>query len=105
MVADLKRLRRETESARTGVVPAYSSSASVEAAAPSAPQPLAEKPRALRKRVLLVIPALVVLLVLAYLLRPTLPPPRITGYTQLSHDGLAKTFGGAAVATVLTDGP
>jgi Tol biopolymer transport system component len=48
--------------------------------------------------------AVVILAVVAYTLRPTLPPPRITGYTQLTHDGLAKTFAGQAQAIVLTDG-
>jgi Tol biopolymer transport system component len=43
--------------------------------------------------------------VLAYLFRPALPPPRITGYTQLTHDGQQKSFGGQVTAAVLTDGP
>jgi Tol biopolymer transport system component len=46
----------------------------------------------------------VVLGIVAYLLRPLLPPPRITGYTQLTHDALAKSFTGQATATLLTDG-
>jgi Tol biopolymer transport system component len=44
-------------------------------------------------------------MLLAYFLRPTLPPPRITGYTQITHDGQQKSFGGQAVGIVLTDGP
>jgi hypothetical protein len=37
---------------------------------------------------------LAVAIVLAYLFRPTLPPPRITGYTQITHDGWQKnSFG------------
>ncbi len=43
--------------------------------------------------------------VVAWLLRPSLPPPRITGSTQITHDGLPKTFSGQVTATVLTDGP
>ena len=109
MAVDLKRLRREVESGHTGVVPAYSSSGSVAPAAASA-TPLSEpvspaKPSSLGKRALLALPGVAVLLVVAYLLRPALPPPRVTGYTQLSHDSLPKTFGGQAVSTVLTDGP
>jgi len=34
-----------------------------------------------------------------------LPPPRITGSTQITHDGQQKTFGGQVTTTVLTDGP
>jgi Tol biopolymer transport system component len=43
--------------------------------------------------------------VVAWLLRPSLPPPRITGSTQITHDSLPKSFGGQVSATVLTDGP
>ncbi|HMK23152.1 MAG TPA: protein kinase [Terriglobales bacterium] len=43
--------------------------------------------------------------VVAYFLRPVLPPPRITGYTQLTHDGQQKAFGGQVTGIVLTDGP
>ena len=46
----------------------------------------------------------VVVAAVAYTLRPNLPPPRINGYTQLTHDGLPKSFGGQAIAIVLTDG-
>src|SRR5262249_22786853 len=42
---------------------------------------------------------------LAYFFRPTLPPPRITGSTQITHDGQQKSFGGQVTTTVLTDGP
>ncbi|HXP15794.1 MAG TPA: hypothetical protein VN868_01750, partial [Terriglobales bacterium] len=53
----------------------------------------------------LVAAAIVVVAVLAYPFRPTLPPPRITGYTQLTHDGHQKNFYGQLATTVLTDGP
>jgi len=105
MVVDLKRLRREIESGRTGVVPTYSSSGTAAPAVSPTPRPVTEEPVWFRKRPLVVIAALAGLLTLAYALRPALPPPRVTGYTQLSHDGLPKTFGGSAVSTVLTDGP
>jgi len=55
-------------------------------------------------RFVVVAAAIVVAAVLAYLFRPALPPPRITSYTQITHDGLPKSFAGQAVATVLTDG-
>ena len=48
--------------------------------------------------------ALVVATVLMYLFRPTLPPPRITGYTQITHDGWQKNSFGQTTPTVLTDG-
>jgi hypothetical protein len=43
--------------------------------------------------------------ILAYLFRPTLPPPRITGYTQITHDGWQKNSFGQTTPTVLIDGP
>ena len=51
------------------------------------------------------IAALVAALGVLYLLRSTSPPPRITGSTQITHDGQQKSFGGQVTTTVLTDGP
>jgi hypothetical protein len=48
--------------------------------------------------------ALVVAGTLAFALRPALPPPRVTSYKQITHDGLPKSFAGERVANVLTDG-
>lgn len=46
-----------------------------------------------------------VILVLAYLLRPALPPPQVTGITQLTQDGATKLFFvGATPPPLLTDG-
>jgi Tol biopolymer transport system component len=101
IAVDLRRLRREIESGKTGVLPAYSSSNAVAAV----PGPAVAQPHRAKKWILIAIPALILLGLLAYFLRPTLRPPRVTGYTQLTHDGLQKTFGGSAVSTVLTDGP
>jgi Tol biopolymer transport system component/DNA-binding winged helix-turn-helix (wHTH) protein len=42
-------------------------------------------------------------LVLAWLLRPTLPPPQVTGTTQLTHDGATK-FLSEAHTPLVTDG-
>ncbi|HYA62935.1 MAG TPA: hypothetical protein VED66_07005, partial [Candidatus Sulfotelmatobacter sp.] len=47
----------------------------------------------------------IIALAVAYLFRPTLPPPRITGYKQISHDGQQKWFWNVAVPILLTDGP
>ncbi len=48
---------------------------------------------------------LIAALGLAYLFRPTLPPPRITGSRQITHDGQQKVFVGQVTVTLLTDGP
>jgi hypothetical protein len=48
--------------------------------------------------------ALIGLLALAFVFRPTLPPPRITGYTQITNDGQVKEVFGAVAPIVLTDG-
>ncbi|MGC2250736.1 MAG: winged helix-turn-helix domain-containing protein [Acidobacteriaceae bacterium] len=48
----------------------------------------------------------IVALVIAYLLRPTVPPPRATGMRQLTHDGAAKLFSGPTTPplAMFTDG-
>ena len=92
---DLKRLRREIDSGRTGTVSAYSTSTVV--AAPTS--------RSRMRLVAISAAALIVAGVLAWLLRPTLPPPRITGSTQITRDGQAKMFTGQVTAAVFTDGP
>jgi Tol biopolymer transport system component/tRNA A-37 threonylcarbamoyl transferase component Bud32 len=96
MGVDLKRLRREIDSGRTGAVSAYTTSATVAAAV---------QPRSRLKLIALAAAALVAAGVFAWLLRPTLPPPRITGSTQITHDGQQKSFGGQVTDTLLTDGP
>ena len=95
---DLKRLRREVESGRTGAVSTYTGTTSV--------APSSQAPRQLsRKTIAPGVAALLAVAVVAWLLRPSQPPPRITGSTQITHDGLPKTFGGQVTAIVLTDGP
>jgi len=95
---DLKRLKREVESGRTGVTSAYSLATTVAAATPAPSHP--------RGKLIAVSAAgLAVVAILAYLFRPTLPPPRITGYTQITHDGWQKNSFGQTTPTVLTDGP
>jgi hypothetical protein len=49
--------------------------------------------------------ALLVVGVVAWLLRPSLPPPRITGSTQITHDRLPKVLYGQVFTMVLTGGP
>jgi len=95
LAVDLKRLKREIDSGRSSSV-SYS-----QIAVPPAPS---TKPN--RGKVAAIAgAALVGVLGLAYLFRPTLPPPRITGSTQITHDGQQKSFGGQVTTIVLTDGP
>ncbi len=98
MAVDLKRLKREIESGRI-------SSSSASAVISTSTLQLPARSRLRAKWYLLGATAVVLALGVAYLLRPTSPPPRITGYTQLTHDGQQKSFAGATSATVLTDGP
>ncbi len=96
---DLKRLRREVESGRSGAVSTYTGTTRV----PATP---AQGQRKVPWKVVAITGAAVLAAgVLAWLLRPTMPPPRITGSTQITHDGLPKAFGGQVVSLVLTDGP
>jgi len=52
------------------------------------------RPRSRRKPIALFAATLLVVGTLAWLLRPTLPSPRITGSTQITHDGQQKSFTG-----------
>src|SRR5438094_4367805 len=79
--ADLKRLKRDTESGK--VVTA--SAAQVAEEAPAARRPVR---RALVAGIAAI--ALAVLAVAAFYLRGPLPPPKIVGSTQLTSDGIAK---------------
>src|SRR5580658_2312341 len=94
---DLKRLKREVDSGRSGIT---STSTSGDIAASARPA----QPRSPAKLTAVSAAVLAVALVLAYLIRPTLPPPRITGYTQITHDGWQKNSFGQTTPTVLTDG-
>jgi eukaryotic-like serine/threonine-protein kinase len=94
---DFKRLRRELDSGRASAVNSVvQATAITSAVATPRPSP--------RKLVLLVIVAFVVAAALAWVFRPTLPPPRVTGFTQLTHDGWQKNSFGQTAPTVLTDG-
>ena len=96
---DLKRLRREVESGRSGAVSTYTGTTRVGAI-------LAQGQRKVPWKVAAMTGAAVLAAgMVAWLLRPTMPPPRITGSTQITQDGLPKAFGGQVVSIVLTDGP
>ncbi len=109
MGVDLKRLRREIDSGRLSSVSGFSPAAP--AAAPVTGDPVSQASALRSKKISggriygASAAAIVSVALLGYIFRPTLPPPRITGYTQITHDGQQKAFGGQATATVLTDGP
>jgi len=94
--ADLKRLKRDADSARSPV----RSAADVGAAAVAAPtvdesssvRVLAATLAKQHKKALIAIPVvlLIAIAVLAYWLAPHLPPPSVSGYKQITHDGLPK---------------
>jgi|HubBroStandDraft_1064217.scaffolds.fasta_scaffold04041_3 Tol biopolymer transport system component len=97
MGSDLKLLERDTDSHSTARV------ATASAANPTV-VPVRDKNKTLRV-LLWAIPALVAALVLAYFLRPAMPPPTVTGTTQLTRDGEAKLrLMGEAAPPLLTDG-
>ena len=96
MAADLKRLKREVDSGRSGAVSLSSFASPAKTVAPA---------RSRRSIVAFSTAALMVSVILAYTMRPAIPPPRIVGSTQITHDGQQKAFIGQAVATLLTDGP
>jgi len=94
MAVDLKRLKRAIESG-------HSSSHSLITRAPAG--------RAVRRgswmpKAALALVALAGILALAYVFRPALPPPRVTGFTQITHDGQVKSVFGPVSPIVLTDG-
>jgi len=87
--SELKRLKRDTDSGRSpvgaGLVPAL---APTDAVPTPAGHPQGVPLR--RWRFALGGAALIVAAVLALLFRPTLPPPRVTGSTQVTNDGRDK---------------
>ena len=93
---DLRRLKREVDSGRPSAGLYSASTAHLE-------EPQARKSP--NKLIFTAVGALILLLGLGYLLRPTLAPPKITGATQITHDGQQKVFMGQVASTVLTDGP
>jgi serine/threonine protein kinase len=80
---DLKRLKRDTDSGRSPVGVAATGTVPTPAGHPQG-VPLR------RWRLAVGGAALIVAAVLAFLLRPTLPPPRVTGPTQVTNDGREK---------------
>jgi serine/threonine protein kinase/Tol biopolymer transport system component len=96
LAVDLRRLKRELDSG---------GSSAISYTPVSTTQSTLSASRSWKWIAAISAPLLVAAFGLAYLLRPRLPPPRITGSTQITHDGQQKTFGGQVTTTVLTDGP
>jgi eukaryotic-like serine/threonine-protein kinase len=97
---DLKRLRRELESGRTATASTYTT----QAAASTITEGTRAKPQFSRKLIAILATILAVAAVLAYVFRPNFPKPRITAFTQITHDGWQKNSFGQTAPTVLTDG-
>jgi eukaryotic-like serine/threonine-protein kinase len=107
--ADLKRLKRDTTSGRSATISALSSPA---AGTPAITQPqpsgaatvqtdssdtqmVAALAKRHKKTLLAAVgAAVIVIAALAYIFRPTLPPPTVSGFTQLTNDGLPKFLAG-----------
>ena len=93
---DLKRLKRAAESERsaaTRVQGTADSFTSGSGTVMTASAVAAQTPMMSRRRLLtagLVVVALGIAAALAFLFRPALPPPRVTGSTQITNDGRAK---------------
>ncbi len=102
MSVDLRRLQREIESGRTGAGPAIGASATP---TPATTVAVAASPPSRAQLASIAAAVLIAVAVLAYALRPSLPPPRITSYNQITHDGQQKNFFGQVAPMVLTDGP
>src|SRR5947199_7116428 len=91
---DLKRLRRDTDSGLLARVQEGSALPSPESAPerPERPQAAAPSLAQTKRRATLgaVVLGVVVMGILAYWLTRPLPPPRVTGSVQITHDGHAK---------------
>ncbi|HET7345849.1 MAG TPA: protein kinase, partial [Acidobacteriaceae bacterium] len=102
--ADLKRLKRDTDSGRSSIHAGPASAVSLPAALMQSGPATAVQPR--RKPLLWIAPvAIILILAIAWLLRPTLAPPQPLGTTQLTNDGKPKSFDlGGPPNPILTDG-
>ena len=101
LAVDLKRLRREIDSVRTGTI----AIPTIPTTAASAPPAEAAATKPPTRWLAVGAAVLLAAAILAYAFRPALPPPRITGFTQLTHDGYQKSFAAQVTTIVLTDGP
>lgn len=93
MRADLKRLQRDSQSGRSDVPAA--ASGMIAAARPS--------PKTWRHLLWIAPIAVIVLLAAGWFLRPMLPPPEVTGTTQLTQDNQSKGLSSVQYP-IVTDG-
>lgn len=101
MRADLKRLKRDSDSSR-----AHASSSGTHAVISEEAAAAGGRRFSKRARVLSGVVAAVAVLAAVYFLRPTLPPPQATGTVQLTQDGETKLFvEGQPPPPIFTDGP
>ncbi len=101
--ADLKRLKRDTDSGRSAVHAAGSLTAGTEVEQNAMPPGRLARHRA--KIALSAGAAMVAAFALAAIFRPTLPAPRVLKVQQLTNDGERKISGlGSITASMLTDG-
>jgi serine/threonine protein kinase/Tol biopolymer transport system component len=108
--ADLKRLRRDTSGRSAGVTavepPPRQAGRAIPAQADSSDsQVVAALARKYRKTLIAAVGATAVMIaVLAYLFRSPLPPPTLSGYTQLTHDAtIRELFGTDGSRLYLSD--
>ncbi len=110
MRADLQRLKRDTESGRSSARAMQPGSIEESQLSPSkitsgaGTVPAAElgaPPR--RWWIGAALAAIIVLALLGFRLTAPLPPPKVSGYTQLTNDGRAKLWPGSS-STLVTDG-
>jgi eukaryotic-like serine/threonine-protein kinase len=102
MRADLQRLKRDTDSGRSAISASAVSAdvpAAVVASSPSGPVAIPAPASAKRKKWAIVGSlALAVIAIFVYLQSRPLPQPKVSGYVQITHDGISKSLIG-------TDGP
>jgi len=106
MRADLKRVKRDTDSGRSavsasGATVTHAQEDSISTSKAKA-QPVSRFSK--KRRYAAGAVAVIAALILIYLLRPALPPPQITGVTQLTQDERAKTVTGPGPPAMVTDG-
>ncbi len=87
---DLKRLKREMDPGRSASTAAVEEKVEAPAAQP--------RPQWKKRALVAGIPTILGAAILGFLLSSSLPPPRVSGYAQITHDGLPKSLVG-------TDGP
>src|SRR5579859_4205001 len=91
LAVDLRRLKREIDSGRSSS--ALQSTVGLPVTSYSS--------RSRGKIGAIVATVLIAAVALAYVFRPTIPPPLVTGYSQITHDGQQKSFLGQTTSTVL----